>query len=640
MKTIFISTIILFLVTSAYAQGETERYKCVEVKTDLVDDKIHYSIKKENHAEFALKNCLPIELKIHVKNRAMAYKQSRRLVEDGRIEKNDLFAIECIEPFPANDDLINYESINLEFYRGKISPLITPEYPLYPTLKQIAEKLNLDTPHRTFVIFDGFGGATLEFFCYADEKPLQDKCQYSFDEILDIHGKNRNIVAIKDIAEKYFKRQDYEKTEKAYMKLMELSDNKEYEGLLSLYIATGQYNKAKDVMVKQIKNSPYEPLLYTSLARLYLYEKEYYQAEAVIQGALNLRFERNEHELYGILGEVYIAKRDYMEAIVSFEKASRLLKKECEDNRIISGFFNKEELPTIDCELQILPYQLKIIYSLIKLEDFSKAEKMAKDLLVKAQNVAHLYGHLSYIYAGKGQFEKAIEMSDKTLSLLTRRGIGANIVKGEIYPVVLSVDRNTPAERAGLKKGDRIINIGINIGDKDLRLFREKGDILQLIVEYISKNEKIKLTIHPENSYELKDIELKPEYILKPEASQTLAFKALILRIRGNYDEFKKQALKAYELNPEDRLAQLTMSLAMIDDKPDNAVKIIEKFDKNIDDSLVMIINPIVYAKCGQIDKAKEFYRKIPRELLKTKNALYKSLLDEINKLLKGDKII
>lgn len=107
---------------------------------------------------------------------------SQRLVKNGRMEKNDLFAIECNEPFPEGGNIIDYERINLMFYRAKIFPLITPEYPLYQTLKQTAEKVNLETPHRTFIIFSGLGGTSHEFFCYAGRKPSRDKCQYSFDE--------------------------------------------------------------------------------------------------------------------------------------------------------------------------------------------------------------------------------------------------------------------------------------------------------------------------------------------------------------------------------------------------------------------------------------------------------------------------
>lgn len=609
----FISIIILFLVASAYAQGETEKYKCIEVKTDLVDDKVQYIIKKENHAEFILKNCLPDKLKINIKNKDITYEQSRRLVEDGRIEKNDLFAIECNEPVLLEGELINPRSLEVNFYRGKISPLITSEYPLYPTLKQTAEKINLDIPHRTFVVFGGLGGATHEFFCYADQISSEDKCTYTFDEALNIHAKNKNTFAINNLAEKYFKRRDYEKAEKAYKKLVELSDNEGYRGLLSLYTATGRYRDAKNILAKLIKDSPYDAQLYTSIARIYLYEGDYDRAESAIQWALKLRFERNEHEAYGILGEIFSNRKDHRDAVINFDRALKLFKKECEDNNLMLDFFNKE-LPPLDCELQALPYQLRIIYNLIELEEFNKAEKIAKDLLVKAQNIPHLYGHLSYIYAGKGEFDKAIEMSDKAISLLKRRGIGANIVMGEIYPEVVSVDVNTPAEKAGLEEGDRIINIG----DKDLRLYKE-GNIIQMIVEYVNKNEKVKLTIHPKSSSELEEVELNPEEILKPDASRALAFKALILRIKGNPDESKKQALKAYELNPDDGLAQITMALARIDDKSNGALEIIEKLEKKGNDSLVMLIKPIIYAKAGQMERAKELYKKNPKRTIKDK---------------------
>lgn len=631
MKTIFIS-IILFLIYPVYARAEIERYICTEVKTDIVDDKVQYSIKKENHVEFTLKDCLPENLKVQVKSRNILYQQSRRIVEDGRIEKNDLFAIECNQPFPEDGNLADYKGINFRFYRAKISPLITPEYPLYPTLKQTAEKINLETPHRTFVIFGGLGGASHEFFCYVNEKPSEDRCKYSLDEVLAIHEKNENSVAIKDLAEKYFKRFDYEKAEKAYKKLIKFSKDEGAEGLISLYIATGQYEEAAKVVLALIKKSPYNALLYTSLAEIYLYEREYDKAESLIHKALKLRFERDEYKAYVILGEVYTGEGDHKNAGIYFEKASKLFEKECEDNRLFSGFFNKEGIPAIDCQLQALPYQLKIIYSLTELEDFNRAEKMAKELLVKAKNNPYLYGNLSYIYAGKGAFDKAIEMADKAISLFKRRGIGANIVKGEIYPVVLSVSRNTPAEKAGLQKGDKIINIG----DKDLRLFREGKDIIQMLVEYIDKNETVRLTIHSDNSYELSDVELQPEEILKPDASQALAFKALILRIKGNFDEFRKQAFKAYEVNPENKLTQVTMALAIVDNKTEEALEMIDELDKKGNDSLVLLIRPIIYAKAGKIDKAKELYKEIPKELLKTKNALYKGILDEINKSLKG----
>ncbi|MCX7793539.1 MAG: hypothetical protein N2257_03905, partial [Thermodesulfovibrionales bacterium] len=290
---------ILFLPNLAYAE-EVEKYRCIEVRTDLIKKDIQYSIKKENTAEFILKDCIPENLKISIGELKFTYQQSKRLVEDGRIEKNDLFIIECSQPF-FEDELNIYKVNPIEFDKymrqrrikynvSKISPIITPEYPLYPTLKQVAERLNLEIPHRTFIIFSGFGGS-YEFFCYIDgkpKKPLKDKCTYTFDEVLDIHAKNGNTSAIRDLVEKYLKRFDYEKAERAYRKLMELSGSIAYEGLAQFYLATGQYNRAKEEMLKQLQNSPYDAQLYISLAKIYLYEKEYEKAKSLINKALKL----------------------------------------------------------------------------------------------------------------------------------------------------------------------------------------------------------------------------------------------------------------------------------------------------------------------------------------------------------------
>lgn len=637
MRKILILFILLSLLEFAYAQTETEKYSCIEVKTDLENDKIRYSINRENTSEFTLKNCIPENLKIYVKNRTITYAKSRRLIEDGRIEKNDLFAIECYQPLSEDGNLADYEGINLNFYKGKISGLITPEYPLYPTLKQTSEKLNIAVPHRTFIIFNGFGGSSHEFFCYVDgkklEKPTKDNCQYSFDEVLDIHAKNKNTVAISDLAEKYFKRQDYEKAEKAYKKLMEISKNSDYSGLLSIYIATGQYKSAEELLLKRLKDSPFDTLLYISLAKVYLYQKDYAKAKSTIQKALKLKFEAGEYEAHAILGEVYIKERKYQDAIDSFEKASKFFKKECEDkNLMMSHFFNRQETKPIDCSVQTIPYQLKIIYSLTELEDFKRAEKLVIEMLTKTPNDPHIYGHLAYVYAGEGQFDKALEMADKATSLLKRKGIGANIVMGEVYPMIVYVSKNTPAERAGLKKGDKIINLG----DNDIRFLRENGDILRTVVDYINKNEKIKFKVYSENSIELKDLEQIPEEFLEKKASEVLAFKALILRIKGETSEFEKQSLKAYELNPEDKLTLTVMGLLKTDKgRYKEAVEILEKLTKYSNDSLILLIKPLIHAKAGEMDKAKEYYREIPEELLKTRNALYKRLLNEIRGELK-----
>ncbi|MEN2994616.1 MAG: hypothetical protein ABDH19_04620 [Thermodesulfovibrio sp.] len=64
-----------------------------------------------------------------------------------------------------------------------------------------------------------------------NQKTSQDKCTYTFDEVVNIHAKNGNTTAINSLVEKYLTRFDYEKAEKAFRKLMKLFGSIAYEGL-------------------------------------------------------------------------------------------------------------------------------------------------------------------------------------------------------------------------------------------------------------------------------------------------------------------------------------------------------------------------------------------------------------------------
>lgn len=631
-KTALIFTIILLNLTTAKAE---ERYSCIEIKTDLEGDKLQYSINKENIAEFEIKDCTPQNIKISIKNMNITYDKSERLIENGQIERNDLFSFALYYPVQSQQDssLLSEKDLYLNFYIGRITSIINPAYPLYPTLKQTAERLKMETPHRVFIIFSRTGSANHEFFCYeqsASQKPSQDSCQYSFEQVLELHAENKNTVALGELAEKYLKRLDYDRVEKIYKKLFEISDRKDTSQLINFYFATRQYDKAKEILLKELEDFPYEPSTYLNLAELYLNEKDFDNAESFAQKALKFRFDDGRYKAYKVFGEVSLARREFKDAIQHFLQTLEYLRKECEMRSIFEQYLRRQDINTGYCDTLALPYQLKIIHALIELEEFDRAEKLLNGLLTKNHDEPFIYGHLAYLYAGKGKFNRALQMTDRAESLLKQRGIGAEFTMGEVYPVIVSVSKNSPASRVGLKRGDRVINID----GRDLRLFREEGDILNMLIDYLNQNDRVRLTIHSENSTELKDVEIVPEKLLKTQASQVLALKALILRAERDHRGFERLSSKAYELNPEDRLVLAVRALALADKKRyDEAVKIIEELERSGRDSFTLLIKPLVYAKSGKMEKARRYYREIPEELLKTKNALYKNLLVEIRKV-------
>lgn len=519
--------------------GPVQKYRGFEVKTGIVNDQVQYSLVKENSVEFTINGKCELEnIKLSVGGKQYGYAKVERVVEDGRIEKNDLFAYICYEPDALNDPQANPEEVQFKFFRGKISPVINPDYPLYATLKLSSERQGIKMPHRTLAVLNGFGSASHEFFCYlegaGDTVPAVDSCSIPFDEVLETHYRNKNAVALMDLGDKYARRFDYEKAEKAYLKALCLPGQEDHGRLVEMYLESGQPARARQYLQGQLKRSPMNFNLHLLLARTYLYEKAYDKAIEEAEASLKLETERGQYESYAISGRSLLGKRNFMEAIKSLGQAAVLAEKECQESRQLwDRFFRQDqEQPTSDCRLARVPYEQAIVYALLCLEEYERAEKGAEALVKVAASDPYNYAWQAFASAALGKFDKAAELADQSLALFRRRGIGAGIAKGEIYPQVISVQAGTPAGRAGLKKGDRIIAVN----GQDLRFFREQEEPEQALARLVRKEEKVKLLVQPAGSPELKTVEVQSEEFLNEKATPVVKLKELIEKSKYKVD--------------------------------------------------------------------------------------------------------
>ncbi|NPV82467.1 MAG: PDZ domain-containing protein [Candidatus Aminicenantes bacterium] len=519
--------------------GPVQKYRGFEVKTGIVNDQVQYSLVKENSVEFTINGKCELEnIKLSVGGKQYRYAKVERVVEDGHIEKNDLFAYICYEPQALNDPQANPEEVQFKFFRGKISPVINPDYPLYATLKLSAERQGIKMPQRTLAVLNGFGSASHEFFCYlegaGDTVPAVDSCSIPFDEVLETHYRNKNAVALMDLGDKYARRFDYEKAEKAYLKALSLPGQEDYRRLVEMYLESGQPARARQYLLGQLKRSPMNFNLHLLLARTYLYEKAYDKAIEEAEASLKLEAERGQYESYAILGRAQLGKRNYVEAIKALGQAAVLAEKECRESRELwDRFFRQEQQqPASDCRLFRVPYEQAIVYALLCLEEYDRAEKGAEALVRVAASDPYNYAWQAFASAALGKFDKAAELADQSLALFKRRGIGAGIAKGEIYPQVISVQAGTPAGRAGLKKGDRIIAVN----GQDLRFFREQEEPEQALARLVRKEEKVKLLVQPAGSPELKTVEVQSEEFLNEKATPVVKLKELIGKSKYKVD--------------------------------------------------------------------------------------------------------
>ncbi len=131
------------------------------------------------------------------------------------------------------------------------------------------------------------------------------------------------------------------------------------------------------------------------------------------------------------------------------------------------------------------------------------------------------YDWLGLVKAARGENGKALEMAEKSLSLFKKKGIVASISEGEIYPLIVAVQNGIPAERAGLKIGDRVVVVN----GQDVRHSPEQEDPTQMVVRIVKAQEKAKLIIYRPGSLELKKVEVQVEEYWPEEAGPVLKLK-------------------------------------------------------------------------------------------------------------------
>ncbi len=142
-------------------------------------------------------------------------------------------------------------------------------------------------------------------------------------------------------------------------------------------------------------------------------------------------------------------------------------------------------------------------------------------------------GWLAFACAAQGKLDKALRQAERCLALFSRKGIGAAVDRDEIYPRVVSVQKGAPADRAGLKKGDRIVAVN----GQDLRFFREKEEPDQALARLMRKEDRVKLLVQRAGSAELETVEIGAEEFLSEQAAPVVKLKELIDKSKYKVDQ-------------------------------------------------------------------------------------------------------
>jgi len=451
-------------------------------------------------------------------------------------------------------------------------------------------------------------------YSYYELKHYPEAIKY-YEKYLSLGGDRKSILF--NLGESYYKTGHYEKALETYKYILNTVPNDGAQAvalgyIISIYRKLKQFENAEIYAKRWIKVSPQYSNGYIELGAVYVDQDKYDEA------IFTLKPYSDNDDAIVLLGKAYLGKKQYNDAISYYRKAIKL--KPQDIYRYID---------------------LAQIYS--EMGNYSEAINTLK----KASEIAPINPDVKFnladTYLRIGQFEEALSILDQGIKIESFKGTGLEnaIFQEGGYPVVRKVSEeakaevfeNGPAKRVGIQFGDKIIKIN----DESTKN-QDLGKIIQKLFS-TPIGTKVKLTIERKGIDKPLEITIAREEFHLKGAAKFLAMRSLINAIKGNFDEARKDAEKAYALNPDDAWAKGAISFVYIIDTPPftkegkitEAIKILSGTKNSFD----RLLEALAYSKMGDLKKSLDTYTSIPEDYLQTKNVFHQQFRNAVLESLK-----
>jgi tetratricopeptide (TPR) repeat protein len=340
---------------------------------------------------------------------------------------------------------------------------------------------------------------------------------------------------------------------------------------------------------------------YIALANISRLSKNYPEAIAAAKRALELS--PDDSNAYAVLGLIYKEQKKYKEAENYFKKA-------------------------IELDPKRLPHYYKLAEMYRDNENYEAAIDILRKSLQLNKDDFEALLLLSKAYLATGNYHEVLDFSSRAIELNTITGVGMGIKLSadKSYPEVESIINSGPADRAGIKAGDKIIKIdgqsteGWDVNKVVSSLRGEEGS-------------KVTLTIERKEWDKPRDVTLIREKIIYKQAAPAFAIRALAYRELGKKEVFLKDAERAYSLNPNNSWAKSAIAVALID-KGDygQALKILSTIK---DSPFDRVLEAIAYAKSGDIKSSVSICQELPEDYFITRSKFRQSYIASLQNALK-----
>lgn len=349
--------------------------------------------------------------------------------------------------------------------------------------------------------------------------------------------------------------------------------------LNTLYEKTGRYDIAIATMKRKIDADPRQPEPFINLSSLYFKSGQY--NDAIIAAKRGIDLSPASAEAHHNLGVSYWKKKQYVQAVGSLRHALELNPK----NSVTAVFLAK---------------------SYEQVAEEVKAVETLRNSRTSVPSIAVDFELARLLYRA-GSYDESVELLNGVVEKNAITGIGLRVEVLGGNPIIQKVEKNSPAERAGLRAGDQMTQI-----DQQNIIGLSNEEVVQKLRG--AANTPVMLTFI--RGGETLQKQLIRERLVTDSFAPILALRALAYRKIGNMQQAQEDARKAYELDPKEG----TLAMAAVAFERGDMAGTLRYASALKEDVHAKILEAAVYARGGNSTKALELLRDVAVQGMEERN--------------------
>jgi len=365
--------------------------------------------------------------------------------------------------------------------------------------------------------------------------------------------------------------------------------------LNTLYEKTGRYDIAISNMKKKIDSDPRQSEPFVKLSSLYYAAGMYDDSITAAKRGIDLI--PNYAEAHQNMGLSYWKKTQYVKAIGSLRHTLEL-----NPNNSVAALYLAKS------------YE-KVRENQKAIETLRKSRMLTPSVAVDAELARLLYR--------SGIYSEGAELLNRVIEKSVIIGVGIRLESVGGNPIIQGLEKNSPALRAGLRVGDRILQAD----QQNLA-----GLSVEEVVEKIRGELNIPITLTLKRGEETIQKQLIRESFYNSDAVSLLALRSLMYRKLGNTQQAQDDARKANDLSPKD--AAMAMGASAYE-RGDMA-GVLRYLSAEKEDINARVLEAAAYAKGANTAKALELLREVTVQDTDEINIPLKEDRDALVKALSG----